>query len=346
MAGNGRMQVGIGVSVDLPVRTQQDLAVAVEEAGFVSLWTNEASGRDALVLCTSWADVTERLELGVGVAPIWSRSPAQLAMAAATLNELSGGRFVLGLGVSHPATMDTWHGASYRRPLTAARETFAIIRTALDGRSTDLQGQVMSSRRFSLGLGEIPPSRLYLAAMGERMLATAGELADGVLLNWSSPAEVARAVGTFRSAAARTDGRGPAGPDVAGYVRVAVDEDRDAARLALAREISTYCALPAYAEHFSRQGFGRDVDAVKQAYRDGGADAAARAVPERMVNELGWYGTPDESATTCFARYSRAGMQQLVARVVVVGDDPETSIRRTVDALRDEPFAVNAVDDR
>lgn len=341
MAGNGRMRIGIGLSEDLPIAVQRDLARTVEDAGFVSLWTNEARGRDALLVCLSWAQVTDILDVGVGVAPIWTRTPAQLAMATATLNEATGGRFVLGLGVSHPATMDTWHGADYRRPLTAAQETIDILKTTLDGGRTDHEGEVMRSSRFSLDIDALPPRhRIFLAAMGERMLQTAGAEADGVLLNWSSPGEVARAVSLVRAAAARADGRGPAEPRVAAYVRVAVAEDRDEARLALGREISRYCALPAYAGHFERQGFHVDVEAVKQAYREGGADAAAEAVPERMLRELGWYGTPDENAAGSFARYAGAGLEELIARVVVVGDDPETSVRRTVETLKGQPFTL------
>ncbi|MFP4233407.1 MAG: LLM class flavin-dependent oxidoreductase, partial [Nitriliruptoraceae bacterium] len=116
------MRLGLGVSEDLPVAVQQRLAADVEAAGFASLWTNEASGRDALLLCQAWAAATTRLEVGVGVVPIWTRTPVQLAMAAATLQEVSGGRFLLGLGVSHAATMGPWHGVEVRRPLTASRE--------------------------------------------------------------------------------------------------------------------------------------------------------------------------------------------------------------------------------
>ncbi|MCA1784070.1 MAG: LLM class flavin-dependent oxidoreductase, partial [Intrasporangiaceae bacterium] len=104
------MKLGLGISEDVPIQVQQHLATQVESAGFSSLWTNEASGRDALLLCQAWAAATTDLQVGIGVVPIWTRTPAQLAMASATLQEASGGRFLLGLGVSHPATMGGWHG--------------------------------------------------------------------------------------------------------------------------------------------------------------------------------------------------------------------------------------------
>ncbi|MFP4149395.1 MAG: LLM class flavin-dependent oxidoreductase, partial [Nitriliruptoraceae bacterium] len=178
------MRLGLGVSEDLPVAVQQRLAADVEAAGFASLWTNEASGRDALLLCQAWAAATTRLEVGVGVVPIWTRTPVQLAMAAATLQEVSGGRFLLGLGVSHAATMGPWHGVEVRRPLTASREVLTILAAAEAGERTDHPGVVWSSSRFRLRVSPRPPAtRRYLGAMGPRMLELAGSHADGVLLN-------------------------------------------------------------------------------------------------------------------------------------------------------------------
>ncbi|HEX2028941.1 MAG TPA: LLM class flavin-dependent oxidoreductase [Nitriliruptorales bacterium] len=335
------MRLGLGISEDLPLAQQQVLARDVEEAGLASLWTNEASGRDALMLCQAWAAATTTLEVGVGIVPVWTRTPAQLAMAAATLQEASSGRFLLGLGVSHPATMATWHGASYRQPLAAARETLTLLRAILAGERTDHGGEVVSSTRFQLAIDSLPPPpRLYLAAMGPRMLALAGGWADGVLLNWSSPAGIRRAAAAVRGAAAGSGaGRPPALVELAAYVRVAIDADRDAAREALAREMYRYLRLPAYARHLRRQGLQEEVEEVERAHRDGGPKAAVAAVPEGMLQQLGWYGTPDDSPVAPLGRYVTAGLDHLVARVVVVGDDPAASVRAVIGALRDLPLS-------
>lgn len=328
------MDVGIGISEDLPIVVQQQLAVDVEGAGFRSLWTNEASGRDALLLCQAWAAATTTLEVGVGVVPLWTRSPAQLAMACATLQEASGGRFLLGLGVSHPATMGPWHGADVRAPRTAAREALTILRQLEAGETSDVDGQVLRSSRFRLRISpQPPPTRRLLAAMGPRMLELAGSDADGTLLNWSCADEVARAGERVRSAAADA-GRDPAGVEVATYVRVAVADDRDSAVTALAGEIATYAALPAYAAHFERQGFGEAVARVKAAHK-AGADAAgkAEALGERALSQLGWAGTPQDDPADALGAYRDAGLDHLVARVVVVGDDPAGSVHQVVRAL-------------
>lgn len=326
------MKLGIGVSENLPVAVQQRLAVDVEGAGLTSLWTNEASGRDALLLCQAWASVTTRLEVGIGVVPLWTRSPAQLAMASATLQEASGGRFLLGIGVSHPVTMGAWHGADVVKPRTASVEALRILAQLEAGERSDVDGEVLSSRRFRLSISPTPPpTRRYLAAMGPRMLATAGEHAHGTLLNWSSPAEVERAGGIVRDAATDVD-RGR--PEVAGYVRIAVAEDRDDARRALAREIGAYCALPAYAAHFERQGLDEAVARVKEAHQAGGGpDDLADALGEEALGQLGWYGTPTDDIGPALARYEQAGLDHLVARVVVTGDDAVADVHRVVRAL-------------
>ncbi len=328
------MDLSIGVSEDLPIAVQQRVAAHVEAAGFRSLWTNEASGRDSLLLCQAWAAATTDLQVGVGVVPIWTRSPAQLAMASATLQEASGGRFLLGLGVSHPATMGPWHGAEVRAPRTAARELLAILRDIEAGETTDLDGEVLRSRRFRLQVTPPPPpTTRYLAAMGPRMLDLAGSAADGVLLNWASPGEVRRAGDRVR-AAAEVAGRNPTHVEVATYVRVAVAEDRDAARAALATQIGQYAALPAYAAHLERQGFGAALARAKEAHR-AGADGAglAEALGQETLDALGWAGAPGDDPGTVLAGYQEAGLDHLIARVVVVGDDPVASIQQVVGTL-------------
>lgn len=327
------MQLGIGISEDLPVVVQQRLAADVEAAGFASLWTNEASGRDALLLCQAWAAATTRLRVGVGVVPLWTRSPAQLAMACATLQEASGGRFTLGLGVSHPGTMAPWHDADFRKPLTAAAETLEILRQLEAGQKVDVDGEVRSARRFRLAISPTPPpTTRLLAAMGPKMLALAGTDADGALLNWSCADEVARAGATVREAASGA-GR-PDAPEIATYVRVAVSEDRDAAVAALAREVAGYAALPAYAAHFDRQGFGDAVERVKAAHKAGADDAGkAEALGEEALAAFGWAGTPADDPGAALDAYRDAGLDHLVARVVVVGDDPAASVHDVVRAL-------------
>jgi alkanesulfonate monooxygenase SsuD/methylene tetrahydromethanopterin reductase-like flavin-dependent oxidoreductase (luciferase family) len=315
------VHLGLGVSEDLPIAVQQRIAAHVEAAGFRSLWTNEASGRDALLVCQAWGAATTDLEVGIGVVPLWTRSPAQLAMASATLQEATGGRFLLGLGVSHGATMGPWHGAEVRRPLTAARETLAILAQLQAGERSDVRGEVRSSERFRLAISPLPPpARTYLAAMGPKMLDLAGTSAQGVLLNWCGPDEVDRAATRVRDAA-RAAGRRPDDVEVATYVRVAVHPDRDRAKAALAAQIAQYAALPAYAAHFARQGFASQVDAVEAARRDRAEPAElVDVLGDELLGAFGWSAAPGDDPGPMLARYEAAGLDHLVARVVVVED--------------------------
>jgi probable F420-dependent oxidoreductase len=327
------VRIGIGVSEDLTILRQQQVARDVEAAGFSSLWTNEAAGRDALLVCQAWGAVTQRLQVGVGVVPIWTRSAMQLAMATATLQEATNGRFLLGLGVSHPATMRPWHGADWRRPLSAAEDTLDILRTLLAGDVVDHDRGVRVASNVKLRISpRSPQGGLFLAAMGPRMLALAGRSADGVLLNWSSPSEVGAARAVVEQAAADADR--PC-PEVATYVRVAIDTDVQQARAALAREVGAYCALPAYAAHFERQGLGDMVAAAKQAYRDGGAAAVPAALADDDLRRVGWWGSPSDDPEPALRDYRDAGLDHLVARVVVTGD-VEASVAAVIGALPGE----------
>jgi len=192
----------------------------------------------------------------------------------------------------------------------------------------------MSSQRFRLAISPTPPpTRRYLAAMGPRMLALAGTVAGGTLLNWAGADEVARAGGLVRDAAVGA-GRDPADLEVATYLRMAVDDDRDAARTALGAQIAQYAALPAYATHLERQGFGPAVARAKAAHQ-AGADAAGltEALGDEVLDALGWAGTPQDDPAAVLAAYRDAGLDHLVARVVVVGDDPLASITAVIRAL-------------
>ncbi|MFT5223392.1 MAG: 5,10-methylenetetrahydromethanopterin reductase [Glaciecola sp.] len=318
------MRVGLGISEDLPIAVQQDVAREAEAAGLSSIWTNEARGRDALLVCQAWAAATTTLEVGVAVLPIWTRSPAQIAMGAATLQEASGGRFHLGLGVSHPGTMGPWHHANFRKPLTAAREHLEVLDQLFRGESSNVAGAVTGSRHFRLGLTPLPPPpAVHLGAMGPRMLDLAADKATGAFLNWSGPTEVARAVaamGQVRKDATSTT-----------YVRIAVDPDVAAARESLATEFGRYAALPAYAAHFERQGLAGAVAALKAAHKGGRTPGSA--VNDDQLAIVGWWESPADDPGAALHEYRNGALDHLVARVVVVGSDAATSIRHVITAV-------------
>jgi 5,10-methylenetetrahydromethanopterin reductase len=321
------MKIGVSFSEDVPVAEQRLLARDAEAAGLASLWANDGYGRDPLLLCQAWADATERLQIGVGVAQLPTRTPVQLARAAVTVQESSSGRLLLGLGISQASTLASWHGMDRPRPLATMRDALAIIRSVMSGEQTDHDGEVLSSHRFRLAVTPLPPTTpLYLGAMGPKMLALAGAAADGVLLSWESPAAAADAAGAVRAAAAQA---GRASPEIAAYVRMAVADDRGAARAALATEVAAY--WPYYGEHFAGQRLGPSCVAAQAASAQGEA-AVASALGDDVLLALGWYGTPDDNPAEFLAAYAGVGVDHLIARSVRVGD-PIASFRRVVRAL-------------
>ena len=322
-----RVRIGVSFSEDVPVAEQQRLAHYAEAAGMASLWANDGYGRDPLVLCHAWASATERMLVGVGVAQLPTRTPVQLARAALTVQESSAGRLLLGLGISQASSLAGWHGIARPRPLPTMRDGLAIIRSVMRGERTDYDGQVLSSHDFDVAITPLPPYvPLYLGAMGPKMLALAGEAADGVLLSWESPAAAAHAAQAVRAAAARA---GRPAPEIATYVRIAVAEDRHVARAALAAEVANYWQY--YGEHFAGQKLGPSCD-VANAATGRGRDAVAAALGDDVLLSLGWYGTPDDDPAEFLAGYGRAGVDHVIARSLRL-DDPVVSFRRVVDLL-------------
>ena len=174
---------GLGIFfTGLPAPLAIDAAVRAEAAGFRSAWFPEITFADAFGPATAAALQTQRIRLGTGVVGIWSRSAVTLALQAATLHQLSGGRLLLGLGVQARGYVEGWHGQHYRKPVTAMREFVTILRRLLDGERVTFEGEIFSVRNFQLQM-QLPEqrARIYVAANGPKMIQLAGELADGML---------------------------------------------------------------------------------------------------------------------------------------------------------------------
>jgi probable F420-dependent oxidoreductase len=302
----------------LPLRQVVELARLAEGLGYESLWVPEGSGRDAFTQLTAHALGTRDVRLATGIVVVYPRSPAILAMTAATLDHLSGGRFVLGLGVGHRELVEPGHGIAFDRPVGRARDYVAIVRAILDGRPPPPTA-VVPATRFALDFvperAELP---IYLAALGPQMCRLAGAVADGVLLNWATPEYAARAVAEVRRGAEQA-GRDPKAVEVACYVRAAVGEDEAAVRRTLAEETVRYVALDFYRQMFDDSGFARETAAVRAALADG-VGAAAGRVSDRMLEVIALFG-PAEGWAGRLARYRSAGIDLPVVAPVPVGPD-------------------------
>ena len=315
----------------LPVQSLLELATLADRLGYHSVWVPEGRGRELFATLGAMSRATERVGLATGILTIYSRPPALSAMAAATLAGLTGGRFILGLGVGHPEVIEAGYGAAYRRPLAAMREYVEIVRRTMDGTRVAFQGRVFRVKEFQLESRPQHTVPIYIAALGERMLGLAGEIADGVVLNWMPPDRVQWATQIARDAAVRA-GRDAASMTVVCYVRAAVTDNPEAAWTVMRRLLATYIEMPAYARMLRDAGFAAEISAIRGAWAASGVDAAAATIRRDLLDRLAVIGTA-ESCRAGLARYFDAGADVVAAYPFPFGDDAASSLRATIEAL-------------
>jgi alkanesulfonate monooxygenase SsuD/methylene tetrahydromethanopterin reductase-like flavin-dependent oxidoreductase (luciferase family) len=270
----------------------------VEEAGFRTAWFPEIVFGDSFVPATATATGTSSLLLGTGVVGIWSRSPVTMALQAASVNELSHGRLLLGLGVQARNYVSGWHDRTYERPIRAMREYATILRQALAGDLVTFEGELFSVRGFQLQM-PMPeqPARLYVAAVGPQMIRLAGEVADGVLGYCWSAAYVRDIVLPALGEGAARAGRSIDDIDVAcGYPTIAAEdgsgiEDAKGQVLMFATAASS---SPFYAKSFGAAGYGELVADLRERVAALDADGAIASITDEAVAAMTVSGTPDE----------------------------------------------------
>jgi F420-dependent oxidoreductase-like protein len=305
------------------------LAVQAEELGYDSVWVAEAWGSDAVSLL-AWAGAsTKRIGLGTAILQIPSRTPALTAMTAATLDRLSGGRLLLGLGVSGPQVVEGWHGVPYGKPLSRTRETIEIVRQILAreepltfrGDSYEIPAESGSGLGKPLKLMFSPLRKvvpIYLAAIGPKNVALAAEIADGWLPIFYSPFHsrvFSESLETGFAKRARDRERLPF--DVAPTVTVALGTDRkaciDSVKPGLALYIGGMGARNQnfYNELARRYGYEKEAATVQDLYLSGKKMEAIAAVPDKLVDEVALCGPKERIAERARA-WKEAGVSTLI----------------------------------
>src|SRR5882762_9999195 len=285
-------KLGLQTSIGSGLDARLALIREAEEIGYTSLWIAEVAGPDAFVSLTALALNTKKAELATGVIPIQIRTPGAMAMGLLTINELSGGRAIAGLGVSSPVIVERWHGASYRKPVTAMRDCVTIMRQLFtDGRSK-FEGEVYKSD-FRLGMRATAPRppKIYLAGLNAPMLRLAGEVADGVLANYSPPSAVA-AMRKHIDEGAKAAGRDPAAIDLGIYIRMCITEEEDKAIDSFRRELAGYAFVDSYNKMFARYGMSAEFDEVRRLWKEGKRDDAPKAIKEESCRKIAVFGPP------------------------------------------------------
>jgi alkanesulfonate monooxygenase SsuD/methylene tetrahydromethanopterin reductase-like flavin-dependent oxidoreductase (luciferase family) len=248
------------------------------------------------------------------------------------VDQLSGGRFVLGLGSSHRVQVEPEHGIPFVEPTARLRDTIAIVRSLVRDGVVSHRGEVVTIERFDLWFPPLRPEiPIYVAALFPRLLEIAGEVAEGVLLTWPTPKTIARAV-EHVAIGARRAGRAPGAVDVASLIPCAVADSAAAARDAMRPAVGLYAGFfPRYNRLLAEAGFGEAVRAIKEAYDRGGREAAAKVVPDELIDAVALAGTP----ATCRARlaaYRAAGLALPIVSPRVAGADGKASAMAAIRA--------------
>ena len=288
------------------------LARDAEALGYEAVFLPEIVGRDALVALGTLAGETERLLLGTGIVPMGSRTLMLTAMAAAAVQERTGGRLVLGLGT----------GAATPGALDRLRALVLMLRRLLAGDRVEIEG-----RSCALSLVPDEPVPIWISALGPRAVRVGGEVADGVLLNWCTPERAASAVSDVRHAAEGAS-RDPAGVTVAVYVRACVGSNDDEALRALRTAAGEYASFPAYARQFDMMGLGEEARIAAAAH----AASRSDGVPEAIVRAVCLSGEPG-AARERLRAFAEAGADLPVVYPVASGEAGAASVAATLAAL-------------
>jgi len=317
------MQIDIEFNsgAQLPMDAIPELARLAEAHGFGCAWGGEANNKDPTVMLSAVAAVTDRMKIGSAVYHILGRTPATLALQAVGLDELSGGRFLLGVGVSNP-TIARWHGLTMDHPLARAQEYLEIVRRAMRGEKLDFDGKYFTSHAFKMafkpGKNLIP---IYLAAFGPQMTRLAGKITDGVLINMANPAEIRRIADEARKGAEES-GKDPAAVEIICKIRCSIAQTYSAARESLSHALTYYALADYYRELLGRMGFAAEVEAMRAAWKEGGFHSARKLVSDRLFEGLPLVAaTSAEEVVEQIKPYKEAGATRIILPYVAASDD-------------------------
>ncbi|MHA2104056.1 MAG: LLM class flavin-dependent oxidoreductase [Candidatus Hodarchaeales archaeon] len=289
-------RLGVFLSPDYVDRkTLLDSISALEDGGYEAVFVPEIWGRDAFTFITQLADNTSKIKLGTGIVNLFSRSPATLAMTAASLAEISNGRFILGLGLSGPIVIEQLHGIPYKKPLTRTRESVEIIKTLLKGERLNHEGEVFNVKRFRLSIRdmehEIP---IYLASLGPKNLELTSEIADGWFPIWITPDNYPGMMEPIEKGL-KKGGKSRDSFTVAPAMIVAASEDptvKDLARMHIAYYVGGMGDF--YYNLMVRHGNKTIADQIRNHWINNDRKGAAKVIPDNLLDDLTVVGTPDE----------------------------------------------------
>jgi len=345
--------VKLGVSVGywglgITAAQQLEIAQAAESLGYDSIWSAEAYGSDAASVLAWLAAGTSRIKLGAGIFQIPARSAAMTAMTAATIDQLSGGRMLLGLGSSGPQVSEGWHGVRFAKQLQRTRDYVAVVRMALEHRPVEFHGETLELP-LPDGPGKVlkltirPVQRqipIYLAVLGPRNVALAGEIADGWLPVFFSPEHVAKLRVPLEEGASAA-GRSLDGFSISPTVNVVISDDLESARNAMRPMLALYVGgMGSREQNFynrlvSSYGFESVAQRVQELYLDGKRVDAMEALPDELIDMVSIAG-PKDHARKRLRAFRDAGVDTLVVSPMAADADERKEQLRLVAELNQE----------
>jgi probable F420-dependent oxidoreductase len=308
-----------------------DLAREAEHLGYRDAWSYEADGLDAFSPLAVTGLVTG-LRLGTAIVNVFTRGPATLAQCAAGIAEIAPGRFCLGIGAGSNIIVDGWNGVAFRKPATRVREMAQFLRRALGGERVVFRGETFSVDGFRLSRPPARPVPIYVAALRAGMLGVAGEVGDGVILNWLSPEDVPRCVAVVREAARRA-GRDPQAIEVTCRLFAHVDPVGAEAETAARRHVAAYLNVPVYRAFHEWLGRSRELGPMWEAWGRGDRRAAVAAIPDAVLEELLLWGSP-ERVRARVHRYLQAGIDTVFLALQSSETDPARRREMVRSAMR------------
>jgi len=325
-----------GKHIHIPI----DLIQQAESMGYDSVWTAEAYGNDAVTSAAYVLAQTSKIRVGTAIMQMPARTPAMCAMTAMSLDQLSGGRFIVGLGASGPQVVEGWHGVPYGKPVTRTKEYIQIMRKIFEREGpVEFDGQIYQMPNQSegtTGLGKPLKSILtaasdipiYTASITPAGLRCAGEVADGVFPVWMDPNKydvLGESIGHgFEKAG---NGKSLKDFDVAPFVTVAMNDDLDTAYDALRPWLALYIGGMGaknknfYHDYATRLGYGDAADQIQELYLSGKKPEAEALVPNELLDEVSLIG-PRERIIERLGPWKEAGKRGEVGSMLLGVQDP------------------------
>ncbi len=308
-----------------------ELVRTADRCGYTDAWSYESYSTDAFAPIAAAAMLSDKMRFGCAIIPVFTRPAPLIAMSAVTTNQLAGGRFILGLGISTPNIVEQWMGVPFRKPVTLMRETVEALRAIFRGEKVTMAGDMVKINGFRLDAPLEHAPKIYIGAQGTKMLRLAGEIGDGVIVNFVTP-ETLPAMLEHTRDGMRAAGKDPAKLDVVCRIIVAVDEDEAVTRNLFRRSLTAYVTVPQYNKFFREIGYDKEATVAIDAWNAGDRKKALDSIPDDMVEKIFVFGTP-EKCRNRLEEYARAGITTTALQFTSFAKSPEERRSRVLSAI-------------